>query len=407
VPRRLLRVGLTGGIATGKSHVLKRLDAAGFATIDLDHVSHALLAKGGAGFAPVVEAFGEAILDRSGSIDRKALGAIVFSSPPARQRLNAIVHPLVRAQEAAAAYAAEAAGARVLVTDAALLVEAGLHLRFDRLLVAWCPAEVQVARLRARDGIDEKAARARLAAQMPGEEKRLFADHVVDTSGTFDDTDAQVDSIVTLLRGLGPPAPVALTPSRALAALENGPAEGPRGLAPERLVLEYESALAFDLARLARALEPPAAGPWYRAAQAVAGGPGPETLAAALAVCCAARGADAPYVLSAAVTLGRLTHAGGPGVAAGCVAALAAWAVATEGAMNAIDEESLARWTAQARERVGASPPDALVSDLRRAALQAPLSGTLTGALEGLVEGAASTESETPLAAAVGRLFGR
>src|SRR6185295_2738406 len=111
-PRRLLRVGLTGGIATGKSHVLRALADAGLATVDLDRVAHAVIAPDGPGHAPVLAAFGPAVLGADGAIDRKALGAIVFARPEARARLDAIVHPLVRAREAEIARAAEANGAR-------------------------------------------------------------------------------------------------------------------------------------------------------------------------------------------------------------------------------------------------------------------------------------------------------
>jgi dephospho-CoA kinase len=212
--RRLLRVGLTGGIASGKSHVLRRLEAAGLATVDLDVVAHAVIAPGGAAFADVVEAFGPSILDRAGAIDRKALGAIVFAAPEARARLDAIVHPRVREQEAEMARAAESSGARVLVTDAALLVETGLHLRFDRLVVTWCPPAAQLARLRARDGIEEAAAQARLRAQMPIGEKRAFAHFVIDTAGTPGDTDAQVAALAPRLLALDPPPPLRLPEER-------------------------------------------------------------------------------------------------------------------------------------------------------------------------------------------------
>lgn len=377
-------MGLTGGIASGKSHVLKRLDAAGFATIDLDCVAHGLIAPGGAGYAEVVSAFGTSILDAGGSVDRKALGAIVFASPEARARLDAIVHPLVRGQEAGMAAAAEKAGARVLVTDAALLVEAGMHLRFDRLVVAWCAPDVQLARLRARDRVDEAAARARLAAQMPAAEKRGFAHFVIDTSGTVDDTDAQVASLVPRLAALEAAPPVELQPARVRACLDLGPPAGPRGLAPHRLVAEYEAAGGFDLARLARVLDPPAAGPWYRAARD--GAPGPEALAGAVALCCARRGADEPFVAGAAASLAVLTHTGARERANACLAALAAFAVARRSTLDAIEEAALARWTALAVERAGARPDGELVETVRAAGADAT-PGTLAGALHGLAGG--------------------
>ncbi len=387
VPRRTLRVGLTGGIASGKSHVLSRLDAAGFATIDLDRVAHGLIAPGGAAYAAVVAAFGASILDRGGAVDRKKLGALVFASADARARLDAIVHPLVREQEAGMARAAEAKGARVLVTDAALLVEAGMHLRFDRLVVTWCAPDAQMARLRGRDGVDEAAARARLAAQMPPDEKRTFAHDVIDTSGMFAETDAQVAALVPRLQELRPASPLAVPPERAAACLREGPAAGPRGLTPPRLLKEVEAAGGFEMARLAGLLDPPARGPWYRSALADAGPPGPETLAGALAVCCAARGADPPYVLGAAASLARLTHTHPQAVAGACLAALAAWEVAARGTLSALEEPAPALWAEQARERAGAAPLNEVVEEVRRAAAGAAVAGTLSGALAGLAGG--------------------
>jgi dephospho-CoA kinase len=380
---RLLRVGLTGGIASGKSYVLRRLDAAGFATIDLDRVAHGLVARGGAAHAEVVEAFGPGIL-AGGDVDRKKLGAVVFASPEARARLDAIVHPLVREQEAGMARAAAAAGARVLVTDAALLVEAGMHLRFDRLVVAWCPAEVQQERLRARDGIDEAAAAARLRAQMPGDEKRAFAHFVVDTSGTFAETDAQVDALAAELARLDAALPVAVEPDRARACLERGPAGGPRGLTPASLYQDCLDGGGLDLARLARRLVPPVSGPWYRAAQDDPQ-PGAETLAAALALCCAARGADGPFVEVAAFSLARLTH-GAPAEQAGaCLAALAALEVARQASVAALQEPFLEHYAAVAARRAGAPPPARVLEELRRARAGIAAPGTLAGSIHALV----------------------
>ena len=379
--RRLLRVGLTGGIASGKSHVLRRLEAAGLATVDLDRVAHGVIAPGGAAFADVVEAFGPSILDRAGAVDRKALGAIVFASPEARARLDAIVHPRVREREAELARAAESSGARVLVTDAALLVETGLHLRFDRLIATWCPPGAQLERLRARDGIQEAAAEARLRAQMPGDEKRAFAHFAIDTSGTPGETDAQVDALVPRLRALEPPLPLALPAARARACLEDGPPAGPRGLTPQRVVRDAGEAGGLDLARLARLLEPPAPGPWYRAARPAEGAPFPATLAGALALVCAARGADAPYVLGAAASLARLTHREPPAIAGAGVAALAAWEAAST---RALPGSAIASWTAQARAWAGADPPEAVILQVRRAAAGAATPGTLSSALAAL-----------------------
>ena len=187
----MLRVGLTGGIACGKSHVLRRLAARGFPTLDLDQASRDVVAPGEPALAAIAEAFGRRVLGPNGALDRAALGAIVFADAGARARLNAIVHPRVRAAEAAWAAARAAAGASVAVTDAALIVETGAHLRFDRVVVVHCDPVEQLARLRARDGLDEAAARARVAAQMPVAEKRLFGHFEVDTSGAVTETEAR------------------------------------------------------------------------------------------------------------------------------------------------------------------------------------------------------------------------
>ena len=148
---------------------------AGLATLDLDLVAHDVMAPGAAAYDAVVAEFGPGIVGAGGRIDRPALAGRVFADPGARNRLNALVHPRVREEEDRRAAALAAADAALLVTDAALLVEAGYHLRFDRLVVVHCPPEEQLRRLRLRDGLDEPAARARLRAQMPIDEKRSFA----------------------------------------------------------------------------------------------------------------------------------------------------------------------------------------------------------------------------------------
>jgi dephospho-CoA kinase len=128
----MLRVGLTGGIACGKSHVSRRLASHGLHVLDLDAVAHAITAPGGTAYDDVVRVFGRGIVGADGAIDRKALGARVFADPEALGRLNALVHPRVRDEESRRA--GELAGTEaVLVTDAALLVESGMHTRFDRL----------------------------------------------------------------------------------------------------------------------------------------------------------------------------------------------------------------------------------------------------------------------------------
>jgi hypothetical protein len=190
---------------------------------------------------------------------------------------------------------------------------------------------------------------------------------------------------------------------RALACLQQGPATGPRGLSPLRL-LDEVGAGGLDLARLARLLEPPAEGPWYRAAREGDGGPGPEALAGALAVCCAARGADSPFVLAAAASLALLTHSRPEAIAGACVAALAAWETALGGALASLDERALLSWSIQARERTGAAPPAHVLGEVRRAAAGVGVPGTVSGALQGLARGTVP-DAGTPLGLQVERLL--
>jgi dephospho-CoA kinase len=349
----VLRVGLTGGIACGKTRVRRCLGEAGLHTLDLDEVAHRLSAPGGAAHGAVVSAFGPEILLPDGSIDRKKLGGIVFADPAARAALNDIVHPLVREEEAlwAASFAQEAGA--VLVTDAALLVEAGMHLRFDRLIVVHCDPAEQVRRLVARDGIREEDARARLRAQMPIAEKRRFAHYEVDTSGALDDTDAAAFRLAEELRAVVVPQLFELPAERALACLAHGPQRGPRGLGPVTLLREIASARGLEMERLFRRLDPPAPGPWYRAADDDR--VPPETLEGALVVWALARGGpDTDFLAAAAASLARLTHRDPSHLAAAVYTALALLAAAVAGTVAGDDTELAAR----AARWGGTEPPE-------------------------------------------------
>jgi dephospho-CoA kinase len=191
----VLSVALTGGIATGKSYVRARVASRGVPTVDADAVVHELLAAGTDATDEVVRRFGAAMLGGDGSVDRKALGALVFDDASARRELESILHPRVygRIQEWASRQAR--AGARWVMADIPLLFETGHEADFDRVIVAACASEEQVRRVMKRDGSSETAARARLAAQWPIARKVERATDVVDTGGTFDDTDRQVDAI--------------------------------------------------------------------------------------------------------------------------------------------------------------------------------------------------------------------
>jgi dephospho-CoA kinase len=354
----MLRVGLTGGIACGKTYVRRRLQDAGLATLDLDLVGHDVMAPGGAAYEAVLSAFGPAVCAADGSIDRAALGARVFADPAARARLNAIVHPRIREEEERRAAALQAAGATMLVTDAALLVEAGFHLRFDRLIVVHCPPEEQLRRIRVRDGLDEAAARARLRAQMPIGDKRAFAHFEVDTSGPFAQTDAGVDALTSALKAIPLPARgrPRVSRDRAAAALAMAPGAGPRGLTPVRLLAELVEAGGMELERIARLLDPPvpAGDPWYRAGMK-GGSHAPEGLAVPVALWSHARtGGDPEYTVAAAASLARLTHAEAPPIAGACLVALVLQD-ALDAAGPRLDAD---RWAALARRWGGAPAPE-------------------------------------------------
>jgi dephospho-CoA kinase len=176
-------VGLTGGIATGKSTFAAALRALGAPIVDADQLARAAVAKGTPGLAAVVAAFGEEVLAPDGELDRKRMGARVFSDPAARARLEAVVHPAVRALSRAELARLEAAGHAVAFYDVPLLFEAGREREMDLVVVVWAPREVQIARLAARDGLTRGEAEARLAAQLPIDDKAARADAVVVNDG--------------------------------------------------------------------------------------------------------------------------------------------------------------------------------------------------------------------------------
>jgi dephospho-CoA kinase len=317
----MLAVGLTGGIASGKSRVLRRFARAGFHTLDLDRVAHEQMAPGGAAHAGVVAAFGRDVLAPDGAIDRKVLGARVFADPAARARLNALVHPRVREAEALWRTSLPQGPGEVAVVDAALLVESGLHLRFDRLVVAHCGDEEQLRRLRARDGLTEEAARARLRAQMAPARKRRFAHLQVDTSGRPEDTDAVADGVAEELGRLSrvPQGPVRFPLEGARGCLAHGPRGGPRGLDALRVLTTAASAGSLDLPGLARLLVPPPEGPWYEA-----GRPGEPTSPEALVIAgvlwgLGVRPPDPPFASVVAASLATLSHREGAAVSDACL----------------------------------------------------------------------------------------
>jgi dephospho-CoA kinase len=195
----MLKVALTGGIATGKSYVLERIRLQGVPCLDADTLAHGVMAAGTEATAAIAARFGVEVLEAGGSINRSVLAPIVFSDPVARRDLEAIVHPAVYRAITVGLRAFERLGSgAVAVVAVPLLYESGHAGDFDRVIVTSCPEEVQRARLTAR-GLAEEAARQRLAAQWPTEEKVRRADFVIVTDGTFEETNAQVDTLLATL----------------------------------------------------------------------------------------------------------------------------------------------------------------------------------------------------------------
>ena len=197
---RILSVGLTGGIACGRTTVCGILSRLGACVIDMDALAHELVAPGGAAAPMVIEAFGSGVSDAKGGVDRKALGARVFSDAAARSRLEAILHPMIleRAEAAIAVFARKVARG-VAITDAALLVETGGFRRYQRLIVVTCEPVLQLQRLMSRDGLSEQEARARIGAQAPLREKIAKADYHIDTSGTLAQTEERAHEVWAFL----------------------------------------------------------------------------------------------------------------------------------------------------------------------------------------------------------------
>lgn len=195
----MLRVALTGGIATGKSYVLERFRNRGIPCLDADTLAHGVEAAGTEATAQIAARFGAEVLAADGSVNRARLAPIVFADASARRDLEAIVHPAVYRAIAAGLRGFELLGEyRCAIVDVPLLFETGHEQEFDRAIVTVCPPEMQIARLRER-GMTEEDARRRLAAQWPTEKKVAGATHVIRTDGTFAETDAQVDGILKLL----------------------------------------------------------------------------------------------------------------------------------------------------------------------------------------------------------------
>ena len=193
----MLRVGLTGGIGSGKSEVSQRLAALGAVVVDADRAAREVVEPGTPGLQQIAETFGPGVLQADGSLDRSKLAELVFADEEARGRLNAIVHPLVHERMRAADAEAVRAGGdgTVVVHDVPLLAEGGRGGEFDLVIVVDVPAEVQVERLARARGMTGEQARARMAAQASREQRLAVADIVIDNSGTLEELDRRVAEV--------------------------------------------------------------------------------------------------------------------------------------------------------------------------------------------------------------------
>ena len=188
-------VGLTGGIASGKTTVCRLFEAKGCTIIDADVVGHNLLLRGQAGYEPVVRASGRGILGETGEIDRGKMAELVFRDRNLLDQLNLLLHPeVIRTIDERLAALRVKDESRVIV-DASLMIESGFHRNFRRLILVTCNLEQQVERLMTRNGLTQEQARKRIALQMPLDQKRAFATDIIDNSGTHESTRMQVDDL--------------------------------------------------------------------------------------------------------------------------------------------------------------------------------------------------------------------
>ena len=199
----MLRIGLTGGLASGKSFVGETLANLGCFVIQADELGHQVLSPGGEAYAAVIEEFGRDILSGEGEIDRGRLAERVFGLPDRLARLNELVHPpVVRREEELIADFTRREPHGIAVVEAAILIETGSYKRFDRIILVTCREDQQAERALRRDGLTEAGVRARIGRQMPLAEKRKYADFVIDTSGEKEDTVRQTQAVYEALRRL-------------------------------------------------------------------------------------------------------------------------------------------------------------------------------------------------------------
>lgn len=199
----MLKVGLTGSIAVGKTFVSEVFRELGCYVLDADRTAREVVEPNTRGLTQIIEKFGSEVLQPTGELDRAKLGAVVFSDRGKLDLLNSIVHPLVfEAQDLWLKEREREDPDGIAIVDAALMIESGGYRRFEKLVVVWCEPDVQLRRLIARDALNEDEARRRIVSQMPHDEKKKFADFLIDTSNGYEETRRQVAEIYGQLRVL-------------------------------------------------------------------------------------------------------------------------------------------------------------------------------------------------------------
>lgn len=197
----MLKVGLTGSIAAGKSFVCDCFRELGCHVLDADKTARDVVEPGSAGLDQIVRDFGSSVLQPNGELDRKKLGVLVFADEEKRRLLNSIVHPLViETQDLWMNKCEKDDPDGIAIVDAALMIESGSYKRFDKIIVVWCEPAIQLSRLMRRNNLSKQDAKMRIDAQMPQEDKKRFADHLIDTTGGFEATRPQVINVFEQLR---------------------------------------------------------------------------------------------------------------------------------------------------------------------------------------------------------------
>lgn len=194
------KIALTGGIASGKSTVTLILRARGYVVIDADDIVRQLYGKGKPIYNAIVSAFGNEILNLSGEIDRKKLGALVFSDSEARKRLNSATHPIVEAEITKELHEKQLQGETMVFVDMPLLIETGNSERYDAVILVVVDFETQLQRLQSRNQLSHDEAVLRIKSQMPLEDKKAYADFIIDNNGTLEMLDQQVDQLLARLK---------------------------------------------------------------------------------------------------------------------------------------------------------------------------------------------------------------